>query len=188
MKKTCESGKLISNRHPVERRNSNNDLVKPGSTQELTSTECFLPSPSDLNKKIKEKLRVRRATGSQKKISKDIAERINTSDKMIEEPLPAEAFEQKINFLWENSEEVGNAVNSWASVIKPQEMKEKIIREWGLIQCQVHSSELEEVVLARVLKLGNMAKAAKRCREHEEVMGRKFEERMKKLGAILKSR
>ena len=70
MKKTCESGKLISNRHPIERRISNNDLAKPGSTQELSGTDCFLPSPSDVNKKIQQKLRVRRATGSQKRITK----------------------------------------------------------------------------------------------------------------------
>ena len=93
-----------------------------------------------------------------------------------------------MHYYWENSESIGKAINNWSTVISPQELKEKIIKEWGLIQCQTHSQDFEEVLLARIERLGGMTKAARRCKEHEEVLGRKFEDRMKKLGELLKSR
>ena len=78
-----------------------------------------------------------------------------------------EEFEQKVNYLWENSECIGRAVHSWMAVISPQELKDKIIKEWGVIQCQTHAQELEEVLLGRIDRIGGMTKAERRCREHE---------------------
>ena len=110
------------------------------------------------------------------------------TDKMLEEVDLVEEFQQKVNYFWENSEELGNKVKKWAHLIRPNEMKQKILKEYGLIQCQVHQGDYEQIVMERVAKAGQMAKAARRCREHEEVMGRKFDERMKKLTDILQSR
>ena len=92
MKKTSESGKLItqSNRN-IQRRSSNNtDLLLQTQEPELSNTDCFLPSPSDVNKKIQAKLRVRKAAGSLKRISKEESEKTLTSDKFVEEHHPYE--------------------------------------------------------------------------------------------------
>jgi hypothetical protein len=93
---------------------------------------------------------------------------------MVDDHNPVEEIEQKVNYLWENSEEVGSAVNAWASVVSPQELKGKIMKEWALLQCQQHTQDLEQLIVARVEKLGVMTKVSKRCKEHEDIMGRKF--------------
>ena len=69
-----------------------------------------------------------------------------------------------MHYLWENSERIGKAVHSWMGVISPQDLKDKIIKEWGVIQCQTHSQDLEEVLIVMIDRLGGMAKAARRCR------------------------
>ena len=94
---------------------------------------------------------------------------------MLEDVDLVEEFEQKVHYFWENSEELGAAVKKWAYLIKPNDMKQRILKEYGIIQCQVHQGDFDQIVIDRVEKAGQMAKAAKRCREHEEVMGRKFD-------------
>ena len=122
---------------------------------------------TDVAKKIQAKLRVRRATGSQKRIQKQTAERLNISDKLSEDTDPIAEFEQKVDHLWENSEEVSEVVNSFANVINGQSMKEKLLKECGVLQCQSAASEMESVIVARLKKIGEMAKTMKRCTEHE---------------------
>ena len=127
------------------------------------------------------KLRVRRATGSQKRLAQDQAQLSTTSDNIAKEEDFGEEFALRVGDLWENCEEIGKAVAGWASEISPQEMRLRIVRELSVMQCQVHSQELEQVVMSRVHKVGEMAKRERRCREQEDKLEQKFEDRMKKL-------
>jgi hypothetical protein len=148
----------------LDRRSSNNDFAK----MEETGSDYLLPSHSEISKKIANRLRVRRATGSQKRISALNQERANTTDKFEDlEHEPAEDFEHRLDFLWENNEEVGKAVANLSGVVEPRELRSKLLGERALLQCQLTTHELEEVVLARIVKLGSMARTAKRCQEQE---------------------
>lgn len=55
-------------------------------------SDYLLPTNSDLSKKIANKVRVRRATGSQKRISGFNQERTNTTDKFEDPVGPNEEF------------------------------------------------------------------------------------------------
>lgn len=76
MKKINENGKLPAFRTTIEKRiSANQNLLsasKPQFGQEITNEEPLMSSTqSDIAKKIQSKLRVRRATGSQKKLGRE---------------------------------------------------------------------------------------------------------------------
>lgn len=88
----------------IDRRCSNNDFyTQKQEVSQETASDCLLPTQSDIARKIQNKLRVRRATGSQQRISRETQERTNTTDKLQEDVDPLEEFEQRLDYLWENS-------------------------------------------------------------------------------------
>lgn len=71
LKRVSDNTKVTPLRQHIERRNSNNDMQS--SAKDFTQDanfDCVLNTQSEISKKIQSKLRVRRATGSQKKLTR----------------------------------------------------------------------------------------------------------------------
>jgi hypothetical protein len=92
MKKTCESAKFPSFRQQFEKRPSAFDIhhcsLKPESGQDAfneNQSNQMISTQSEIAKRIQNRIRLKKATESEKRISREMVERTNTYEK-LEEP------------------------------------------------------------------------------------------------------
>lgn len=145
MKKTSESGKLPSFRMTIEKRSSNNEQLltssKPEFGQEITNEDPVLSTTqSEISKKIQSKLRVRR---SQKLNTKEINDRPSTLEKTETEGDNGEDFSMRLADIWENNSEVAAVLASFGSSAPAEEVRQRLVKEAGMLQCQASSQNLE---------------------------------------------
>jgi hypothetical protein len=145
MKKTNESGKLPSFRTTIEKRISNNEQLltssKPEFGQEITNEDPVLSSTqSEISKKIQSKLRVRR---SQKLNTREINDRPSTLEKTETEGDNGEDFSMRLADIWENNSEVAAVLASFGSCVPAEEVRQRLLKEAGMLQCQASNQNLE---------------------------------------------
>jgi hypothetical protein len=57
-----------------------------------------------------------------------------------------------------------------------------------MLQCQSNGENLEELIVLRVKKLCQLVASEKRCGEHEQMLSRLIDDRMRKLTDVLRTR
>ena len=190
MKKLGESGKLPSFRMTIEKRISAADGLlaasRPEFGQEITNEDPLFSTQTEIAKKIQGKLRVRK---SQKLNARDPNDRPPTHDKTDTEPDHGEDFSMRLADIWENNSEVASVLSAFGSTAPAEEVRARLLKEAGVVQCQAGGgASLEEVGVGRGRRLCQLVASERRCGEHEQLLSRLIEERMRKLTDVLRTR
>lgn len=85
-------------------------------------------------------MRVRR---SQKLNTRENNERPNTFEKTETESDPYEDFSIRLGEIWENNSEVSTIITAFGSTVPADEVRRRLLREAGVLQCQSTGHNLE---------------------------------------------
>lgn len=74
--------------------------------------------------------------------------------------------------IWENSPDISEVLEEFASSVVPSKLKERLLKEAGKLRCQSLTNNLEELMVLRVKKLCLLMTSERRCGEHETLVTR----------------
>lgn len=98
---------------------------------------------------------------------------------------PIEDTREKINRTWEHSPKITNYILEHFKYEDISMLKENILKEVGMILCQINrGEEIEELLLKRIERLVKRQRAAKKCAEKENSLMKMIEERLENLSNI----